>query len=274
MRCDVFQVGNLRTLAYIGCAMSYSEVDAVPRIVTDDRHRTGRTTYAASYVRSLFDRIAPRYDLLNHVLSAGLDVVWRRKAVNRLAPFRPRRILDVATGTGDLAIAAARLKPETIVGIDLSEEMLRIAREKVTQRKLEHRVSLEQGDAEQLKFPDGSFDAVTVAFGVRNFSNLERGLRELYRVLVPGGIFVFLEFSQPRSSLIRLLYGWYSRAVIPLLGGLISKHREAYEYLPKTVSEFPDGEEMLSILRSIGFSTVAAYPLTFGIVTVYLAQKK
>lgn len=253
--------------------MSYSEADASPRIVTDQRLQTPRTTYSASYVRSLFDKIAPRYDLLNHVLSSGLDIVWRKKAIRLLAPFHPKRMLDVATGTADLAIAAARLKPDTIVGIDLSEEMLCIGREKVARRTLEHCISLRRGNAEQLEFPDGSFDAVTVAFGVRNFSNLERGLREIHRVLSPGGAFVILEFSRPRFSLIRQLYGWYSRSIIPVLGGMISKHREAYEYLPKTVSEFPDGEMMLSILRSVGFGTAAAYPLTFGIVTIYVAQK-
>jgi demethylmenaquinone methyltransferase/2-methoxy-6-polyprenyl-1,4-benzoquinol methylase len=190
-----------------------------------------------------------------------------------LAPHRPRRILDVATGTADLAIAAARLKPETIVGIDLSEEMLRIARHKIARRGLEQLITLQHGDAEQLAFPDGSFDAVTVAFGIRNFSDLARGLRELHRVLTPGGISVILEFSQPRVFLIRQLYAWYSRTLIPRIGGLISRHREAYEYLPKTVHEFPDGEAMLSLLRSIGFCTAAAHPLTFGIATVYLAQK-
>lgn len=258
---------------YIGSAMSYSEADAGSIIVTEEQQRTGRTTYSTSYVRSLFDTIAPRYDLLNHVLSSGLDVVWRRKAVNLLAPHSPKRILDVATGTADLAIAAVRLRPQQIVGIDLSEEMLRIGREKITRRALEQWISLQRGNAEQLDFPDGSFDAVTIAFGVRNFSNLERGLSEVYRVLAAGGWFVILEFSRPRSFPIRQLYRWYSRTIIPRLGGWISKHRDAYEYLPKTVDEFPDGEEMLAILRTIGFSPVTAYPLTFGIVTIYVAQK-
>ncbi len=268
-----FQVGNLRTLAYIGNAMSHTHVDAGPQIVTHERQRAQRTTYPASYVRTLFDSIAPRYDVLNHILSSGLDITWRRKAVRLLAPHRPRTILDVATGTADFAIAAARLQPETIVGIDLSEEMLRIGRNKVARRGLEGLITLQQGDAEQLKFPDGSFDAVMVAFGIRNFSNLERGLQELHRVLAPDGISVLLEFSQPRLFLIRQLYAWYSRTLIPILGGLISKHREAYEYLPKTVREFPDGEAMLSILRSIGFRNTAAHPLTFGIATIYFAQK-
>jgi demethylmenaquinone methyltransferase/2-methoxy-6-polyprenyl-1,4-benzoquinol methylase len=251
-----------------------SEAKTNARTATGDDLRRQRTAYSSHYVRSLFDKIAPRYDFLNHLLSVGLDVLWRNKAIDRLASQRPQRILDVATGTGDFALAAARLQPREIIGIDLSEEMLHIGREKVERRGLTSLITLQQGDAEHLEFRDQDFDAVLVAFGIRNFSNLHQGLREIYRVLRPGGSFVVLEFSQPRDGLIRLLYGWYSRFVIPRLGGLISRHREAYEYLPKTVSEFPYGEEFLAIVRAVGFHSAAQYPLTFGIVSIYQAFKQ
>lgn len=243
--------------------------------VHDERIKKGqpRTAYEKVYVRSLFDKIAHRYDLLNHLLSFGIDLYWRAKAIQLLRKYQPERILDIATGTADLAIKASALHPKQIIGIDISEEMLRIGRQKISERKLEHLISLQTGDAEQLDFADDSFDAVTVAFGVRNFSDLRRGFTEMQRVLCPGGTAVILEFSQPRSFPVKQLYRFYSRWILPAIGGLISKHREAYEYLPKTVTEFPDGEELLSILRESGFTTTEHHPLTFGITTVYVGIK-
>jgi demethylmenaquinone methyltransferase/2-methoxy-6-polyprenyl-1,4-benzoquinol methylase len=240
----------------------------------DDRSasKVPRTIYSKEYVRALFDRIAFRYDLLNHLLSSGFDFYWRAKAVRMLAPGRPQRILDVATGTGDLAIKAASLQPMQIIGIDISVEMLTRARMKVNEKKLGHLVTLQEGEAEHLSFPDASFDAVTAAFGVRNFSDCEQGLREMRRVLKPGGVAMILEFSQPGFYPLRMLFSFYSRTILPIIGGIISKSREAYEYLPATVDEFPSGEAMLTMLRTAGFTRTESHPLTLGIVSVYLAR--
>lgn len=232
-----------------------------------------RTTYEKPYVRSLFDRIAHRYDLLNHLLSFGIDVYWRKKAIRLLSRFQPRRILDVATGTADLAIAATYLQPQQIIGVDLSNEMLNIGRQKIADKNLDAVVSLQAGDAENLPFPDSSFDALTVAFGVRNFSDFQQGLREMHRVLQNRGVAVILEFSQPTVFPIRQLYSLYSKYVMPVVGGLISRQREAYEYLPSTVHEFPQSQEMIDILLSAGFTSAEQHRLTFGIATIYLATK-
>lgn len=234
---------------------------------------SGRQTYEQTYVRSLFDGIANRYDFLNHALSCGFDILWRKKAIRLLGTYKPRTILDIATGTGDLAVEAARLQPEHIFGVDISPAMLAIGRGKIAQRQLEPVISLHEGQAEHLQFPDHSMDAVMVAFGVRNFSNLEQGLAEMHRVLNSQGVAMILEFSQPRRTPFKQLYGFYFRRILPLLGGLISKSREAYEYLPKTVAQFPDGEDFLKILRTAGFHEVKQYPLTLGIATIYFATK-
>jgi demethylmenaquinone methyltransferase/2-methoxy-6-polyprenyl-1,4-benzoquinol methylase len=239
----------------------------------DLRSASVRTRYDQTYIRSLFDSIAPRYDLLNRLLSFGLDVVWRKRAIRLLEPLKPRAILDVATGTGDLALEAARLKPERIVGVDIAANMLEIGREKIRRRGLDGVIELSVGDAERLHFEDHNFDAVTVAFGVRNFSDLDAGLREMHRVLRPGGMAVILEFSRPRRFPMKQLYAFYSRRVLPFLGGLLSNNREAYQYLPRTVDEFPDGEAFLTILRSIGFSLAREHRMTCGITTIYLATK-
>lgn len=233
-----------------------------------------RTTFDQKYVQSLFDRIAYRYDFLNHALSAGVDIWWRRKAVRILREFHPATILDVATGTGDLAIEVARLNAGKIVGIDISSQMLGIARKKLIRHNLTTRVELIEGSAEQLQLADESFDAVTVAFGVRNFSDLTRGLSEMRRVLRPGGVALILEFSRPRHAPLKHVYQFYFRRILPVVGGFISRSREAYEYLPRTVENFPDGENFVRILQSVGFPTVRQYPLTFGIATIYLAHKE
>ncbi len=235
--------------------------------------RSHRRVYEQIYVRSLFDSIAHRYDLLNHTLSSGIDILWRQRAIRLLQSFHPKRILDVATGTADLAIEAARLNPDQIIGIDISTKMLEIGREKIRTKKLENIITLETSEAEHLRFESGSFDVVMVAFGVRNFENLELGLSEFHRVLRDGGIAMILEFSKPWLFPIKQLYLFYFKRLLPLLGGLLSGNRLAYEYLPSTVETFPNGEEFCTILHSVGFALVHCYPQTFGIASIYMAKK-
>jgi demethylmenaquinone methyltransferase / 2-methoxy-6-polyprenyl-1,4-benzoquinol methylase len=233
-----------------------------------------RRVYEQPFVRSLFDSIAHRYDFLNHTLSAGIDILWRRRAIRLLQPFTPKHILDVATGTADFALAAVRLRPDHIIGIDISTKMLERGHKKISVGKQENLITLEIGEAEHLRFESDSFDAVLTAFGVRNFTNLELGLKEFYRVLRTGGHAVILEFSKPKHFLIQPMFQIYSKYFLPLFGGIISKNRSAYEYLPSTVAEFPAGEEFCALLRSAGFATVACYPQTFGIASIYVATKE
>lgn len=221
----------------------------------------------------MFDKISRRYDFLNHLLSLNIDKIWRRNAVKLLEDFQPDSILDIATGTGDFALSAVRLKPSRIIGIDLSEGMLEIGREKIKRRGLEQTIELIKGDSEALPFEENSFDAAIVAFGVRNFENLKEGLAEIYRVIKPGGGFVVLEFSQPRAALFRKFYFFYFTRLLPLLGQLVSKDKNAYLYLPESVKEFPDGEEFISILKQGGFQNARCFPQTFGISSIYTAQK-
>ena len=225
------------------------------------------------YVRSLFDSIAGRYDMLNHLLSGGIDMYWRRRAIEALRPGPVGSILDVATGTADFAIAAAALAPREVVGVDIAEEMLAVGRRKVAARGLSPVVSLRTGEAENLPFAGESFDAAIVAFGVRNFENLEAGLSEMRRVLRRGGKLVVLEFSRPRRFPFRQIYLAYFLRVIPVLGRLISGNGEAYAYLPSSVMAFPEGEEFLAILTGAGFRRVRAERLTFGIASIYTAEK-
>lgn len=225
------------------------------------------------FVRRLFDSIAYRYDLLNHLLSGGVDFYWRRAAIESLASRNPKRILDVATGTADFAIAALRLNPEEVVGVDISEAMLDFGRRKLAAKKLSNKIRLEAGEAESLNFPDNHFDAAIVAFGARNFENLEGGLGEMRRVLKKGGTLVVLEFSRPRVFPFKQLYFLYFLNILPLVGRIVSKDKEAYRYLPDTVMQFPDGEEFLNVLRKVGFSSVNQRPLTFGIATIYCGEK-
>ena len=233
-----------------------------------DRH-----IYRQAHVRSLFDSIAYRYDFLNHTLSSGLDILWRRRAVRLLQQVHPRRILDVATGTADLAIEAAWLNPERVIGVDISTKMLEIARVKIMKKNLEDIITLESGEAEHLRFEPGLFDVVMTAFGARNFENLELGLHEFHRVLRIGGTVMILEFSKPSRSPVKQFYQFYSQYLLPLLGGLISRNRSAYEYLPSTITEFPDGEEFCKWLLNAGFSNAVWYPQTFGIASIYMAVK-
>jgi demethylmenaquinone methyltransferase/2-methoxy-6-polyprenyl-1,4-benzoquinol methylase len=225
------------------------------------------------YVRSLFNAIAYRYDLLNHLLSGGVDLYWRRRAIEHLRPYGPGRILDVATGTGDFALAALRLNPERVVGVDIAENMLAIGREKIRRRGVADRITFEQGDAEHLAFGHGAFDAAIVAFGVRNFENLTAGLREMARVVKPGGQVVVLEFSRPKTFPFRQIYMVYFRTLLPLIGRVVSGHTGAYTYLPDTVMRFPEGSAFLEQLRACGCDDVREERLTFGIATIYAGRR-
>jgi demethylmenaquinone methyltransferase / 2-methoxy-6-polyprenyl-1,4-benzoquinol methylase len=248
-------------------------MDSETEMGVRDSIPTERQTYEQSYVRSLFNRIAPHYDFLNHFLSFGFDIYWRSRAVRFLNEFEPRTILDIATGTGDLALTACKPPVEKIYGVDLSPAMLNLAKKKIQRRGLERSIVIEEGSAEQLRFPPESFDAVMVAFGIRNFSDLHKGLSEMFRVLRPGGAVMILEFSRPRRSPFRQLYAFYFTRILPRLGGLISRSPEAYQYLPSTVLAFTDGEQFLKILTAIGFVGTFQHPVTFGVATIYIAEK-
>ena len=228
-----------------------------------------------SQVARMFDNIAGKYDFLNHFLSAGTDIYWRRKAVNELRELRPARILDIATGTADFAIETLRAAaPDAqVTGIDISAGMLDVGRQKLVDKKLSHRIKLELADSENLPFADDSFDAVTASFGVRNFAHLERGLAEMRRVLRPGGQLVILEFSKPTAFPLKQAYNFYFSRVLPVFGKVISKDQSAYTYLPASVQAFPDGAEFVAILRRVGFTNPAWQPLTFGISSIYTARK-
>jgi len=224
-------------------------------------------------VAGMFDNIAPKYDILNRILSAGIDIGWRNKVIRFLRPFNPAHILDVATGTGDLAIACLRTGAQSVTGVDISEGMLRIGQEKILAKHLQDRITLSYGDSEQLPFEDNSFDAVTVAFGVRNFEDLEKGLGEMCRVLKPGSPIAILEFSQPKNLFVKRLYYFYFCNVLPFIGKLVSKDSRAYTYLPESVNAFPYGEEFLNIMGRTGFKNTACTELTFGISSLYTAVK-
>lgn len=225
-------------------------------------------------VAGMFDGIASRYDLLNHLLSLGIDKGWRRKAIREVMAAQPKNILDVATGTGDLAIAAAHKIPDAkITGVDISVGMLDVGRRKIADQKLAGSISMQEADSEALPFCDASFDVVMCAYGVRNFEHLEAGLREMQRVLRPGGKLVVLEFSKPRSFPMAQLYSFYFKAILPLIGRMVSKHSKAYTYLPQSVAAFPEGAAFCDILRRCGYQSPKARPLSFGITTLYTAVK-
>ena len=225
-------------------------------------------------VREMFDNIAPRYDLLNHTLSMSIDRVWRRRVVGEVRRAKPGRILDVATGTGDLAIAMARrIRDVQVLGVDLSEQMLAVARRKIEARGLDGRIVLDRGDAERLAVADASVDVATVAFGVRNFGDLGAGLRELARTIKPGGKVVILEFSRPRNRVFRALYEFYSYKILPRIGGLVSRDKRAYEYLPASVGEFPAPEEFMAMMARAGFRNCRARSQSFGIAQIYIGER-
>ncbi|MDX5348853.1 MAG: bifunctional demethylmenaquinone methyltransferase/2-methoxy-6-polyprenyl-1,4-benzoquinol methylase UbiE [Hymenobacteraceae bacterium] len=226
-----------------------------------------------SQVAEMFNSIAGRYDFLNHFLSAGIDIYWRKKAIKLLSERNPKYILDIATGTGDFAIEALAIKPDKIVGVDISEGMLAVGREKLRKKGLENKIELFVGDSENLQFQDNSFDAITVAFGVRNFENLQKGLSEMLRVLKPGGTVVVLEFSKPRTAPMKQLYNFYFKNILPVFGKIISKDQAAYTYLPESVQAFPDGSDFIRILHEVGFKETKWHSLTFGICSIYTGRK-
>lgn len=225
-------------------------------------------------VEAMFNDIAPKYDFLNHFLSLGIDIQWRKKVRKLLALRQPKVILDVATGTGDLAIELSKLKPEKIIGLDIADNMLSIGKEKIKNKKLDQLIEMQLGDSENLPFRDHQFDAVTVAFGVRNFENLQKGLKEMYRVLKPGGIAAILEFSKPKAFPVKQMYNFYFSFILPGFGRLVSKSKDAYTYLPESVSAFPEDQEFFAELEKAGFKENSQVRLTMGIATLYLANKK
>ena len=224
-------------------------------------------------VAKMFDRISGRYDFLNHFLSLGIDIGWRKKAIAELEPIKPKLLLDVATGTGDFAWQALSLQPEKVIGVDISEGMLEVGRKKMVQRQVSDRIELRSGDSENLPFEENKFDAVIVAFGVRNFENLERGLAEMLRVVRPGGKVVILEFSKPTRFPFRQVYGFYFKFILPKIGQWLSRDKAAYNYLPESVEVFPDGQKFLDILARLGYKNISCKPLTFGISSLYVGSK-
>lgn len=224
-------------------------------------------------VTKMFDTISKNYDGLNRVISFGIDVKWRKKVVKLVSETQPDTILDIATGTGDLAINLAKTSASKIVGLDISPGMLEVGKQKVAQKKLSNKIEMVIGDGEKLPFEDNSFDAITVAFGVRNFENLEQGLEEIFRVLKPKGIFVVLETSVPTKTPFKQFYNFYTKNILPLIGKLFSKDNSAYAYLSESANAFPYGERFNNILTKIGFIGIKDRPQTFGVATIYTATK-
>ena len=224
-------------------------------------------------VAEMFDNISKKYDFLNHFLSLGKDKIWRRKAVNMLREIHPKKILDIATGTGDFAIASLKLNPTEIFGIDISQGMLEVGRKKMVDRKFDKIITLQHGDSEDLPFEDNYFDGLTVGFGVRNFENLEIGLAEMLRVIRPKGKVIILEFSKPKKFPVKQGYGFISKYIIPFFGKRISKDEKAYAYLPESIAAFPEGKEFTDILTKLGYQNVTSQLVSGGIATIYSGTK-
>ncbi|MEP0987718.1 bifunctional demethylmenaquinone methyltransferase/2-methoxy-6-polyprenyl-1,4-benzoquinol methylase UbiE [Ekhidna sp.] len=224
-------------------------------------------------VAEMFDSISGKYDFLNHFLSLGIDIRWRKKAIKMLSDLKPKNILDIATGTGDFAIESLKLDPEKVIGVDISEGMLNVGRKKMKKRGYSDIIDMQSGDSENIHFEDNTFDAVIVAFGVRNFENLEKGLSEMNRVLRPGGRAVILEFSKPTIFPFKQLYNFYFRWILPKIGKVVSKDNAAYTYLPESVNEFPFGDDFLEILKKTGYKNTKCKPLTLGISSIYVGEK-
>lgn len=224
-------------------------------------------------VAEMFNNISKRYDFLNHFLSLGIDKIWRKKAIAELKEINPIRILDIATGTGDFALAALKINPKEVVGIDISEGMLAVGKEKMIAKKVDNIISMQLGDSENLPFEDNYFDGLTVGFGVRNFENLEKGLAEMLRVIRPGGKAIILEFSKPKNFPIKQVFGFYSKYFIPFFGKNISKDEKAYAYLPESVQAFPEGENFKAILTKVGYKNVTSKLVSGGIATIYIGRK-
>jgi demethylmenaquinone methyltransferase/2-methoxy-6-polyprenyl-1,4-benzoquinol methylase len=224
-------------------------------------------------VAQMFNNISARYDFLNHFLSLGIDHIWRRKAVNKLREIQPKRILDLATGTGDFAIALLKLNPTQIIGMDISSGMLDVGKNKMKAKQVSHIIDMQLGDSENMPFEDAYFDAITVGFGVRNYEHLEKGLSEMLRVTRSGGKIVILEFSKPKRFPIKHAFGFYSRFIIPFFGKRISKDEKAYAYLPESVAAFPEGKAFTDILSNLGYKQVDASLVSGGIATIYTGIK-
>lgn len=225
-------------------------------------------------VQQMFNNISKSYDLLNHVLSFGIDILWRKKAIRLLKKENPQSILDVATGTADFAIESMKLKPKEVIGVDIADSMLDIGRKKIKKLYLQDIITLSHADSENLPFDNNKFDAAIVSFGVRNFENLEKGLAEMQRVIKKEGVLVVLEFSKPRKFPMKQLYSFYFKYILPLIGKIVSKDNAAYTYLPESVHAFPDGQAFLDILDKLGFKETKWIPLTFGISSIYWARKQ
>ncbi|WP_316780029.1 bifunctional demethylmenaquinone methyltransferase/2-methoxy-6-polyprenyl-1,4-benzoquinol methylase UbiE [Pedobacter antarcticus] len=225
-------------------------------------------------VANMFNNISGTYDFLNHFLSAGIDIIWRKKAIRELSDLKPQLMLDVATGTGDFAFEAIKiLKPKKIIGVDISVGMLDVARKKIAERKMEHVFSVQTGDSEGLHFEDNYFDAITVAFGVRNYEHLEKGLADMLRVLKPGGKIVILEFSKPTVFPVKQGYNFYFKYLLPFFGRIFSKDARAYTYLNESVVAFPDGKDFISLMDKVGYGETKHRSLTFGISSIYTGKK-
>lgn len=225
-------------------------------------------------VAQMFNNISANYDFLNHFLSLGIDHLWRKRAVKQLQKLQPKVLLDLATGTGDFAIACLKLKPEKIIGMDISSGMLEVGKQKMKKRAFDNIIDMQLGDSENMPFADHTFDAITVGFGVRNYENLEKGLGEMLRVLKPGGQAVILEFSKPKAFPIKQLFGFYSKVLIPLFGKYISKDERAYTYLPESVAAFPEGAAFVAVLQKVGYQTSEPIRLSGGIASIYIGTKK
>jgi demethylmenaquinone methyltransferase / 2-methoxy-6-polyprenyl-1,4-benzoquinol methylase len=224
-------------------------------------------------VAQMFDTISTGYDAFNHSLTLGIDIHWRKKAIQQLKKYQPKVILDIATGTGDFAIAATKLNPDKVVGVDISEGMLAVGRDKMKKRKLDPKIEMLYGDSEQLPFDDNSFDAATVGFGVRNFEHLTKGLAEIHRVLKPGRAVVILEPAFPTQFPMKQLFTIYFKYIVPLIGAVLAKDKAAYRYLPQSVAAFPNGNDFLAIARTVGFNKNEWHPLTFGACSMYVLEK-
>lgn len=225
-------------------------------------------------VADMFNNISKTYDFLNHFMSLGIDILWRKKAIGELKKIKPQLMLDVATGTGDFAFEAIQiLNPGKVIGVDISQGMLDVADEKIKKRGLAHKFEVRLGDSEKLLFEDNTFDAVTVAFGVRNYENLEQGLSDMLRVLKPGGKIVILEFSKPQKFPVKQLYNFYFNSITPAIGKMFSKNYDAYKYLPESVAAFPDGKDFLTLMHKVGFKDTKFQRLTFGVSSIYTGIK-
>jgi demethylmenaquinone methyltransferase / 2-methoxy-6-polyprenyl-1,4-benzoquinol methylase len=225
-------------------------------------------------IRAMFNSIARRYDFLNHLLSLGIDVIWRKRLIKELKKYNPQNVIDIATGTADLAIMAAKKGVPSVIGIDLSSNMLNIGSDKIKKEKLQNFIELQIGDAEELNFKDCTFDAAIVAFGIRNFENLEKGLSEISRVLKYGSPLLILEFSKPIVFPVKQIYWFYSKVFLPFLGRVISKDKSAYNYLPESIANFPFGKALINILENCGYDNCYFKPLTFQIATLYIGIRK